>query len=116
MRDNTSGANFLARPRDRSRITVAHRFVIRRRRQGCPVRGPHGEIFQEEAPRQEFCLPDRVGCVGSCWLHCRFVEKVQDLLFGRARTRNVKHAVIGQFDHLSDTLSHLLLRYALPRV
>src|SRR5579871_1231967 len=43
-----------------------------------------------------------------------FIEQVEDLLFGGARACDVKDAVIGEFDHLSDTLPGFCRRFRLP--
>jgi len=42
------------------------------------------------------------------------IEQVQNLLFGRARTQQVKHVAAGEIDDFRDALSHLGRRLRLP--
>ena len=43
-----------------------------------------------------------------------FIEQVEDLLFGSARTRDVKDVMIGEFYNLGDALPDLCRRFRLP--
>jgi len=42
------------------------------------------------------------------------IEQVEDILFGGARTRDVKDVVIGELYHLSDALPGLCRRFRFP--
>jgi len=44
----------------------------------------------------------------------RFIEQVQDLLFGSARAGDIKDVVIGQLYNLGNALSGLCRRLRLP--
>jgi hypothetical protein len=43
-----------------------------------------------------------------------FIEQVENLLFRRARARDVKYVVIGEFYHLGDALSGFCRSLRLP--
>jgi len=43
-----------------------------------------------------------------------FIEQVEDLLFGGARTRDIKDVVIGKLYNLNDALPGLSRRFRLP--
>ncbi len=47
MRDNSSCADIFLRPRDCGRVTLGDRFVVRRRRQSCPICRTYRQVLQE---------------------------------------------------------------------